>query len=130
MCGGLSRKMFIRRLSLGHSISNFNFKPSTGCDYLDKIKTLANALAAIQNHVSDYVLVRFTLSGLGDGYESFTRFIPTRSVLPTFDQLHALLLNQEYRLHQLHSQAQTAPRGNCGLGFFRGSGPCGCSCLF
>ncbi|KAM1060862.1 hypothetical protein ACFX2B_025195 [Malus domestica] len=46
---------------------------SSICDYLDKIKTLADPLAAIQNRVSDSELVRFTLAGLGDGYESFTR---------------------------------------------------------
>ncbi|KAF5200993.1 hypothetical protein FRX31_009420 [Thalictrum thalictroides] len=96
-----------------------------------RIKGIADALAVTNTPIADSDLLLHTLSGLGVDYESFVTSIYTCPSPPTFTELHALLLNQEMRLEQLHlpdnEPAVTTAffvQNNCGGDRGRGS-PCG-----
>ncbi|OVA15310.1 hypothetical protein BVC80_4693g3 [Macleaya cordata] len=72
-------------------------------EYIAKIKSIADALANTPAPVSDSKLVHDTLRGLGSDYDPFVTAIETRDTLPSFAQLHPLLLNHEMRLLHSHS---------------------------
>ncbi|OVA15491.1 hypothetical protein BVC80_9035g5 [Macleaya cordata] len=74
-------------------------------DYLHKIKIAVDVLATVDKSLFDLDLISNTLRGLGLDYESFITAIYTRPVLPTFHELHALLLHHKARLeYQMHHQ--------------------------
>ncbi|OVA07224.1 hypothetical protein BVC80_1609g3 [Macleaya cordata] len=80
----------------------------TSCDvwlylehYVLNIKQISNSLASSLEPVSDLELVSTTLRGLGPDYAPFYAAITTRPTLPSFTELHALLLHYESHLSHL-----------------------------
>lgn len=95
-------------------------------DYTLKVKTLADQLAAIQEHVSDRDLVLYLLAGLGADYNSFIVSVTSKSKALSFAQVSSLLLGHESRLeHQLSADENTPVIANVAqrnFHPFRGSG--------
>ncbi|KAF8364907.1 hypothetical protein HHK36_033117 [Tetracentron sinense] len=71
-------------------------------DFLLKIKSLADSLAAINLPISDDDLVHHTLHGLSADYEAFITAVSNRVEPITFEELRAWLLQHEQRLAHLH----------------------------
>lgn len=79
-------------------------------DYFINFKVITDSLAAIQCPVSDEDKVLHILSGLGPSYEMFvTSSVCAKPPMPTFEDLRALLLNQEIRLSQTSQSSQSPP---------------------
>ncbi|KAF3791963.1 hypothetical protein EJ110_NYTH12922 [Nymphaea thermarum] len=74
--------------------------------YLDRVKYLANTLAAAGHPISTPDLVQITLNGLPKEYESLVTSITTSTTIEklTFNGLYDLLLNQEKRIQILKSE--------------------------
>lgn len=68
-------------------------------DYLDKIKEIADQLAAASKPIplADLTTL-YTLGGLGAEYEPFVMSVTSRTDPIDFDKLHGLLITQEHRL--------------------------------
>ncbi|OVA01019.1 hypothetical protein BVC80_989g2 [Macleaya cordata] len=82
-------------------------------EYLNKIKLIVDSLASASCLLTDMEVVSNTLRGLGPDYDSFVTAIMTRSDLPSFSDLHGLLLHQEARIEysyqrQLNSNPTSA----------------------
>ncbi|KAF8364905.1 hypothetical protein HHK36_033115 [Tetracentron sinense] len=75
---------------------------SSIADFLLKIKSLADSLAAINLPISDDDLVHHTLHGLSADYEAFITAVSNRVEPITFEELRAWLLQHEQRLAHLH----------------------------
>ncbi|PRQ17015.1 putative transcription factor interactor and regulator CCHC(Zn) family [Rosa chinensis] len=82
-------------------------------DYLQQIKTVADALAAAGAPLDDSDLVAHTLHGLTDDYDAFTTSIRVRSDPVTADELHGLLLSQEIEIaHRVNPTSLLQPNNN------------------
>ncbi|KAF8388142.1 hypothetical protein HHK36_026808 [Tetracentron sinense] len=105
-------------------------------DYLEKIKSLADELAAIQQPLPERELVFCVLHGLDFDYHPFITTV-TNGELPSFEELYGMLLSQEIRLNEYHNSHSTSAlfttrdrgrgrgprgRGNNRGGHFRGRG--------
>ncbi|XP_020093459.1 uncharacterized protein LOC109719366 [Ananas comosus] len=64
-------------------------------DYMQKIKTIGNALQAIGEIESDHNLVMTVLLGLPEEYRGFVSALNTHRNKPTFEQLRPLLMQEE-----------------------------------
>ena len=82
---------------------------STITEYLQRMKSIADNLAAAAQRVSDTDLVLYILGGLGPEYEAFIVSVTTRSDTISLDDLTGMLLTHEYRLETLHSSITSAP---------------------
>ncbi|KAB2602612.1 hypothetical protein D8674_003617 [Pyrus ussuriensis x Pyrus communis] len=69
-------------------------------DYLQRIKSISDALMAAGAPVSEPDLIAVTLNGLSDDYESFIDSILLRISSTSLDELHGLLLNKELFMHR------------------------------
>ena len=68
-------------------------------DYVQEIKSLADALASINAPIDDSDLVAITLNVLGKEYKSFDTSIAVRGGNPPdFDELCSLLITEEMKL--------------------------------
>lgn len=72
-------------------------------DYLDKMKSIADALEAIAQPVIEYDLRNKILNGLGPEYDSFHTSIANRETPISFEELFGQLLTFELRLELHHS---------------------------
>ncbi|XP_043721002.1 uncharacterized protein LOC122668512 [Telopea speciosissima] len=90
-----ARKSYLR--SELHSI---NKGSSTITEYLHKVKSLADSLAAIDERVKDSDLVTHTLNGLGPDYLNFVITIENLNPPIAFTELRAKLLTHEQCLHK------------------------------
>jgi len=86
-------------LDLKRMLTNISLEHDQSMDsYLRSIKTIVDALAAIQCAISDLELIQFTTTGLPKDYDSF---VTTYSMLPrstSFDDLRSKLLLFEQRI--------------------------------
>ncbi|KAI3934669.1 hypothetical protein MKX01_012209 [Papaver californicum] len=80
------------RLQLKANLSTVQKGNSSISEYVSKIKEIADALASVLEPVSDLELVCTILRGLGDDWINIYAAIRHRSTVPTFSELHALLL--------------------------------------
>ncbi|KAF3788902.1 Retrovirus-related Pol polyprotein from transposon TNT 1-94 [Nymphaea thermarum] len=90
-----------------------NFIKKDGGDmvsYLDRVKSLANTLAAAGHPISTPDLVQITLNGLPEEYESLVTSVTTSTTIEklTFNGLYDLLLNQEKRIQILKSKTSVS----------------------
>ncbi|OVA04149.1 hypothetical protein BVC80_7927g3 [Macleaya cordata] len=99
-----------RVVHLQNTISTLRKDNLSITDYLHKTKITADSIASINRLVSDLDSVSSILRGLSPEYESFVTTIYIRSVLPTFSELHAFLLNHEARLDLLSQQQNYLPQ--------------------
>ena len=80
-------------LDLKHMLTNISMESDQSMDsYLRSIKTIADALAAIQLPILDLELIQLTAAGLPEDYDSF---VTTYSMLlgsTSFDDLRSKLL--------------------------------------
>ncbi|GAV59707.1 UBN2_3 domain-containing protein, partial [Cephalotus follicularis] len=63
--------------------------------YLQKVKSISDALALASTPISDEDLIIYILGGLGDEYRAFVTSISTRGTSITLVDLHGLLLTEE-----------------------------------
>ncbi|OMO89784.1 Integrase, catalytic core [Corchorus capsularis] len=89
-----------RVMQLRSQLQNLQKGSSSISEYLQKVKSIADSLAAIFQPVSDTDLVLYTLSSLGPEYESFTTPISVCPDVPSFFELNSLMLHHESRLEQ------------------------------
>ncbi|GAV68966.1 UBN2 domain-containing protein [Cephalotus follicularis] len=83
--------------------------------YLQKVKSISDALALASTPVSDKDLIIYILGGLGDEYRAFVTSISTRGTSITLADLHDLLLTEEIRaqsalMHLSNASADTATK--------------------
>ncbi|XP_047261984.1 uncharacterized protein LOC124895592 [Capsicum annuum] len=69
-------------------------------EYLQKIKTFVNNLAATAQPVSDDDLILYVCGGLGPKYDASVVFVTARVDPISLADLQGLLLSHEYRLEQ------------------------------
>ncbi|XP_026459452.1 putative uncharacterized protein DDB_G0289263 [Papaver somniferum] len=74
-------------------------------DYLKKIKTISDSLAAIGEKVSDEDLIMFLLNGLGSEYDVFVFSSQNRETPYTFGEIKARLLSHEQFLSERQHQS-------------------------
>ncbi len=67
-------------------------------DYFTKVKNFTDALAFIRAPINDEDLVTVTLNGLGKDYSQFRTSIAVWETFPNFQDLMALLINEEMRI--------------------------------
>ncbi|OVA06143.1 hypothetical protein BVC80_1635g17 [Macleaya cordata] len=96
-----------RLLQLKTSLSRIQKGNLSISEYVLKIKEIADSLASVLEPVSDLELVSTTLRGLGPDYAPFYAAITTWPTLPSFSELHALLLHHE--THFLYLQSLQNP---------------------
>lgn len=82
-------------------------------EYLNRLKHLADSLAAIQHPVPDKELVGHALNGLGTDYANFVVMMENREPTPTFAELRSRLFNHEQRLKR--SSEHTPSMGTTAL---------------
>ena len=68
-------------------------------DYLQKIKSLADSLAAAAQPIPELDLILHILGGLSPEYEPFVTSVTTKSDDLSLEDLNAMLLNQEMRIN-------------------------------
>ncbi|ERN07432.1 hypothetical protein AMTR_s00019p00249160 [Amborella trichopoda] len=85
---------------------------------MEKIKALADELAAIHHAVSQKDLIFCTLDGLGIDYDSLIILVTTSPELPSFEALYNMFLNREMWLEQYHFSTNE----NIGSAFFTARG--------
>ncbi|GAV68770.1 UBN2 domain-containing protein, partial [Cephalotus follicularis] len=83
--------------------------------YLEKVKSISDALALASTPVSYEDLIIYILGGLGDEYRAFVTSISTRGTSITLADLHGLLLTEEIRaqsalMHLSNASANTATK--------------------
>ncbi|CAN1768644.1 Retrovirus-related Pol polyprotein from transposon RE2 [Linum perenne] len=66
--------------------------------YLQRAKSLADRLAALNEPVSEADLIHYILRGLATPYKAFTRSVRHRQVPPSYTELHGLILTEEMEL--------------------------------
>ncbi|KAJ8636432.1 hypothetical protein MRB53_010699 [Persea americana] len=71
-------------------------------DYLQKIKHIADSLAAVLCPVDEEDLIIHTLNGLPQEYAAFKTSIRTRSSPISLEELHVLLLCEELNIEESH----------------------------
>jgi gag-polypeptide of LTR copia-type len=71
-------------------------------DYFEKMRHIADQLAAIGEPISDFDLVRYILNGLGSEFNSFVVALTTRSDAVSLEELHGFLLTHESLLLSQH----------------------------
>ena len=69
-------------------------------EYIQKLKSICNSLAAIGEPVSKKDHLIYLFSGLDREYNPFVTSIQNRSDQPTIEQIHSLLLSYDFRLEQ------------------------------
>ncbi|GMY12831.1 NB-ARC domain-containing protein [Fagus crenata] len=67
-------------------------------EYLNRLKHIADSLAALQHPVLDKELVGHALNGLGPEYTNFVVMMENREHPPTFSELRSRLFSHEQRL--------------------------------
>lgn len=78
------------------------------CVYLHTMRTIADALAAINERVSNSDLTMYALNGLGREYDNFVISAQNRETPFTFAELKARFLNHA---QWLHDQEQKVSNG-------------------
>ncbi|KAL0001153.1 hypothetical protein SO802_014934 [Lithocarpus litseifolius] len=101
-------------------------------DYLQKIKSLADSLAAATQPIPEPDLILHILGGLSPEYESFVTSVTTRLDDLSLEDLNAMLLNQEMRINNAQISFSPEPQANianssscfngCGKGHGHGRG--------
>ncbi|OVA03809.1 Alcohol dehydrogenase superfamily [Macleaya cordata] len=87
-----------RVMQLTHQLQNTTKGTSSVLEYLVKMKSFADSLAAISQHITHCALVLYVLSGLGPEYGPFVTSMTTRPMPVTFDDLQGYLISHELRL--------------------------------
>ena len=81
-------------------------------DYLQKIKSLTDSLAAAAQPIPEPDLILHILGGLSFEYESFVTSVTTRSDDLSLEDLNAMLLNQEMRINNAQISFSPKPQAN------------------
>ncbi|CAN1849033.1 Retrovirus-related Pol polyprotein from transposon RE1 [Linum perenne] len=91
--------------------------------YLQRAKSLADRLAALNEPVSEADLIHYILRGLATPYKAFTRSVRHRAIPPSYTELHGLILTEELELAAEQSAMTAGPafsnyagRGTAGRG--------------
>jgi gag-polypeptide of LTR copia-type len=71
-------------------------------DYFERMRSIADQLAAVGEIVTDSDLTRYVLNGLGSDFNSFIVAITTRSDPLSIEELHGFLLSHEALLNSQH----------------------------
>ena len=72
-------------------------------EYIQRLKSICNSLAAIGEPVSEKDHLIYLFNGLDREYNSFVTSIQNRSDQPTIEQIRSLLLSYDFRLEQQNS---------------------------
>ena len=72
-------------------------------EYIQRLKSICNSLAAIGELVSEKDQLIYLFNGLYCEYNSFVTSIQNQSDQPTIEQIHSLLLSYDFRLEQQNS---------------------------
>ncbi|XP_043703648.1 uncharacterized protein LOC122653773 [Telopea speciosissima] len=92
-----------RIMQLRYQLQNVKKGSLSVSDYYNRVKTIADSLAAANHPVDDSDLILYILGGLGAGYESFATAILTRTDPISSEDLHSLLLSHELHLDQFRT---------------------------
>ena len=95
-----------RVLQLKQQFQNLKKEGLSVTDYLDKIKSICNALEAIAHPVTEYDFYNQILNGLGPEYDSVHTSIANQDTSVTFEKLFGQLLTFELSL-ELHNSTRT-----------------------
>eukprot|EP00253_Pinus_taeda_P031194 PITA_31194 len=90
----LKGKLFALRMGENESVGGF----------MARVKDLKDQLGAIGEKVSDSNLVTLTLNRMTDEYQTFISALSTREKAPLFDELTAIMLQEEERRQNLKTQ--------------------------
>ncbi|GAV75006.1 UBN2 domain-containing protein [Cephalotus follicularis] len=106
-----------RVLQLHLDLHNVSKGADSMANYLQKVKSISDALALASTPVSDEDLIIYILCGLGDEYRAFVTSISTRGTSITLADLHGLLLTEEIRaqsalMHLSNASTHTATKPN------------------
>ena len=93
-------------LQLKQQFQNLKKEGLSVTDYLDKIKSICNALEAIAHPVIEYDFYNQILNGLGPEYDSVHTSIANQDTSVTFEKLFGQLLTFELSL-ELHNSTRT-----------------------
>jgi len=91
----LKGKLFALRMDENESVAGF----------MARVKDLSDKLGAIGEKVSDSDLVTLTLNRMTDEYQTFISGLAAREKAPSFDELTAILLQEEERRQNLKTQS-------------------------
>ena len=69
-------------------------------EYIQKLKSICNSLAAIREPVSKKDHLIYLFSGLNHEYNPFVTSIQNQSDQPTIEQIHSLLFSYDFHLKQ------------------------------
>ena len=73
-------------------------------EYFAKIKRVADNLAAVGQPISNDDKMMYLLAGLGSNYDPVVVSVTSKPDSFSLQEIQAILLNQEARLEQLHSE--------------------------
>ncbi|CAN1763022.1 hypothetical protein LINPERHAP1_LOCUS8643, partial [Linum perenne] len=92
----------------------YDLKQSTDtAAVLQRVKALADQLAALNDPISEADLVHQILRGLGLAYRAFTRPLRSQEVPPTYTELHGMILTEELELAAEESSLITTTKSRC-----------------
>ncbi|KAL4565709.1 hypothetical protein LXL04_029812 [Taraxacum kok-saghyz] len=103
-----------RRMAMKGELQTLSKGSLTMLDYIEKKRSIADALAETLNPISTEDLIGYILSGLDSSYSPFTAAFMVHGEDSTVDDLIGLLLQEEARLEQdlLRQQLTTPPTPN------------------
>ncbi|XP_062118762.1 uncharacterized protein LOC133832434 [Humulus lupulus] len=87
------------------TLQNIKKEGLTTFAYLQKLTSLCNTLASLDNPVSPQDHLIYLLNGLGSDYNAFVTSIQARSMKPSIEEVHSLLLSHDARLDRQNADA-------------------------
>ncbi|KAK1648387.1 hypothetical protein QYE76_066192 [Lolium multiflorum] len=105
-----------RVMQIRYQLSNIRKKDLSASAYFNRVKSLADSMAAIGAPLRDDEVLGYMLAGLGSEYEPLVVSITTRDQPVSLNSFYAYLIGAELRIEQqtavndIHSSANSAAR--------------------
>ena len=116
-----------RILQLHIQLQSIKKNSLTMGEYFAKIKRVADNLAAAGQPISNDDKIMYLLAGLGSNYDPVVASVTSKPDSFSLQEIQAILLNQEARLEQLHSEKsiefQQTTANIASQTFFKGNDP-------
>jgi histone deacetylase 1/2 len=109
-----------RLMQIRFQLSNTRKKDLTAAEYFNRMKALADSMAAIGVPLKEDEVLGYMLAGLGPEYEPLVVSLTTRADSVSLDSFYAYLVGAELRLEQqasmgdIHSSANSVARHSDG----------------
>ncbi|XP_071677238.1 uncharacterized protein [Lolium perenne] len=100
-------------MQIRYQLSNTRKKDLTATEYFNRMKSLADSMAAIGVPLKEDEVLGYMLAGLGSEYEPLVVSLTTRADTVSLDSFYAYLVGAELRLEQqasmgdIHSSANS-----------------------